>query len=439
MPFGEFQDFADCVSKNKDKDNPEAFCGFIQKSIEGATANVLKIANAKYKVKPATASGCSVMCLATASFFQKDGANFAKFFLINGQENLKGWRVTEASLPKFLKTFIGKPFISEPDLAHFGADDLEVHEVMQEQEKFRVGDIVDVTFDPKTTQAEAIVKFHNTPEGERIWNEIQKGEAIYVSPAVAGFSMENPKNGQPIFVEWYGLHLARVENPAYGVFHASLKKTCTGDEKHCLDMLIASANIHTNGSDSSIISKTSSSFKMAEENIGSTKDSEKQKGVDSPKVEGGTGTDDTEEVKELRDENASLKSKVASLEKSTATVQSLTKQVADLEEKQEEAEEEEKKEVAEDIIEKKQEVESSAEDEAMTDDEVKEETASLMKKSLASLKEIQSIYKSASAGLEKQVASLRDRVGSKIVRIPSVASASKDSEKVTMETIRSLV
>jgi hypothetical protein len=438
MPFGEFQDFADCVSKNGDKENPEAYCGFIQKSIEGATANVVKIANSKYKTKTmsATASGCSVMCLATASFFQKDGNNFGKFFLINGQENLKGWRVTEASLPKFLKTFIGKPFISEPDLAHFGADDMPVHEVMQAQEEFRVGDIVDVTFDPKTTQAEAIVKFHNTPSGEKIWNEIQAGKAIYVSPAVAGFSFDSPE-GNPIFVEWYGLHLARVENPAYGVFHASLKKTCTGDEKHCLDMLIASANIHTTVESSSIISKTSSIVKMAEENIGSTKDSEKQKGVDSPSVEG--GTDDTEEVKELRDENASLKSKVASLEKSTATVQSLTKQVADLEEKQEEAEEEEKKEVAEDIIEKKKEVESSAEDEEMTEEEVKEETASLMKKSLASLKEIQGIYKSASAGLEKQVASLTDRVGSKIVRVPSVASANKDSKKVTMETIRSLV
>jgi hypothetical protein len=309
---------------------------------------------------------------------------------------------------------------------------------MEQQEKFRVGDIVDVTFDPKTTQAEAIVKFHNTPEGERIWNEIQKGEAIYVSPAVAGFSLENPKNGQPIFVEWYGLHLARVDNPAYGVFHASLKKTCTGDEKHCLDMLIASANIHTTVQSSSIISKTSSSVKMAEENIGSTKDSEKQKGVDNPSVEGGTA-EDTEEVKELRDENASLKSKVANLEKSTATVASLTKQVADLQTAQDEAEEEEKKEVAEDIIEKKKEVETSQDDEEPTEEEIKEETASLMKKSLASLKEIQSIYKSASAGMEKQIASLTDRVGSKIVRVPSVASASKDSEKVTMETIRSLI
>jgi hypothetical protein len=436
MPFGEFQDFADCVSKNQDKDDPKAFCGFIQKSIEGATANVLKIANAKYKTKTATASGCSTMCLATASFFQKDGANFAKFFLINGQENLKGWRVTEASLPKFLKTFIGKPFISEPELAHFGADDMPVHEVMQAQEEFRVGDIVDVTFDPKTTQAEAIVKFHNTPEGEKIWNEIQAGKAIYVSPAVAGFSFDNPKNGQPVFVEWYGLHLARVDNPAYGVFHASLKKTCTGDEKHCLDMLIASANIHTTVQSSSIISKEVSSVKMAEENIGSTKDSEKQKGVDNPK----TGTD-TEEIKELRDENASLKSKVANFEKesetetSTDEVKELKKQVADLTEKQEQAEDEEKKEVAEDIIEEKKE---TAEEE-MTDDEVKEETASLMKKSLASLKEIQGIYKSANASVKAQVADLQSRVGSKIVNVPSVASASKDSKKVTMETIRELI
>jgi len=177
---------------------------------------------------------------------------------------------------------------------------------------------------------------------------------------------------------------------------------------------------------------------MAEENIGSTKSDEKQKGVDSPSVEGGTdGTE--EEVKELRDENASLKSKVASLEKSNSTVASLTKQVADLKTAQDEAEEEEKAEVAEDIIEKKKEVESSAEDEEMTEEEVKEETASLMKKSLASLKEIQGIYKSASAGLEKQVASLTDRVGSKIIRVPSIASASgKSDKKVTMETIREL-
>lgn len=422
MPFGEFENFDDCVSKNQDKENPQAYCGFLQDKIEGATANVLKIADAKFETITATASGCSKMCLATASFFQKDGANFGKFFLINGQENLKGWRVTEASLPKFLKTFIGKPFISEPELKHFGADDMPVHEVMDVQEDFRVGDIVDVTYNAKTTQAEAIVKFHNTPDGEKIWNEIQAGKAIYVSPAVAGFSIDNPKNGQPIFVEWYGLHLARVDNPAYGVFHASLKKTCTGDEKHCLDMLVASANIHTTVQSSSIISNQSSEVKMAEEKIGSTKSDEQQKGVDNPKV----GNTNEEEVKELRDENASLKSEVASLKTDFAGI---TKKLAD-------AEEEEKKEVAEEIIEEKKEV---AEEE-MTEEEVKEETASLMKKSLASLNEINSIYKSANASVKAQVADLQERVGAKVVNVPSIASASgsKDKKPVTMDTIREL-
>jgi len=431
MPFGEYENFADCLSKNQDKSDPQAYCGFLQDKIESATANVVKIADSKYKLKSATASGCSQMCLATASFFQKDGSNFAKFFLINGQENLKGWRVTEESLPKFLKTFIGKPFVSEPELKHFGADDMPVHEVMSVQEDFRVGDIVDVTYDPKTTQAEAIVKFHNTPDGEKIWNEIQNGVAIYVSPAVAGFSIEN-QDGNPIFIEWYGLHLARVDNPAYGVFHASLKKTCTGKDKDCLEMLVASANIHTTVQSSSIISKKSSDVKMAEEKIGSTKTDEQQKGVDSPKV----GATNEEEVKELRDENASLKSKVASLESKSASVDKLTKQVADLQTAQDEAEEEEKKAIAEEIIEEKKEV---AEDE-MTDEEIKEETASLMTKSVASLKEINGIYKSANASVKTQVADLQQRVGAKVVKVPSIASASgSKDEKVTMETIRSLV
>jgi len=419
MPFGEYSDFKDCVAKNQSKDDPKAYCGFLQSKIEGATANVVKIADAKYKVKSATASGCSQMCLATASFFQKDGSNFGKFFLINGQENLKGWRVTVESLPKFLKTFIGKPFVSEPELKHFGADDMPVHEVMQVQEDFRVGDIVDVTYDPKTTQAEAIVKFHNTPEGEKIWNEIQNGEAIYVSPAVAGFSIDGERGA--IFVEWYGLHLARVSNPAYGVFHASLKKTCTGKDKECLDMLVASANIHTTVQDSSYIPKTSSSVKMVEEKIGSTKTDEQQKGVDNPKV-----ATDEKEVKELRDENASMKQEVANL----------TSKVASLQTAQDEAEEEEKKALAEEIIEEKKEV---AEEE-MTEEEIKEETASLMKKSTASLKEISGIYKSASASIKAQVADLQERTGARVVSVPSVASASsKGEQKITMETIRELI
>ena len=34
-PMGEYKDFADCVSKNKDKEDPEAYCGSIKQKVEG--------------------------------------------------------------------------------------------------------------------------------------------------------------------------------------------------------------------------------------------------------------------------------------------------------------------------------------------------------------------------------------------------------------------
>lgn len=35
MPFGEYKDFEDCVRKNQDKENPEAYCAVIEKKITG--------------------------------------------------------------------------------------------------------------------------------------------------------------------------------------------------------------------------------------------------------------------------------------------------------------------------------------------------------------------------------------------------------------------
>jgi hypothetical protein len=36
MPFGEYKNFKDCVDKNQDKEDPEAYCAKIQKQIEGS-------------------------------------------------------------------------------------------------------------------------------------------------------------------------------------------------------------------------------------------------------------------------------------------------------------------------------------------------------------------------------------------------------------------
>jgi len=34
MPFAGYKDFADCLRKNQDKKNPEAYCGFIKHRVE---------------------------------------------------------------------------------------------------------------------------------------------------------------------------------------------------------------------------------------------------------------------------------------------------------------------------------------------------------------------------------------------------------------------
>lgn len=40
MPFGDYADFEDCVSKNQDKDNPQAYCAAIKKQAEGESNKI---------------------------------------------------------------------------------------------------------------------------------------------------------------------------------------------------------------------------------------------------------------------------------------------------------------------------------------------------------------------------------------------------------------
>lgn len=50
MPFGEYENFDDCVSKNSDKGDPNAYCGYIQNKVEEA----LKRKEASEAIKKAT-------------------------------------------------------------------------------------------------------------------------------------------------------------------------------------------------------------------------------------------------------------------------------------------------------------------------------------------------------------------------------------------------
>ena len=44
-------------------------------------------------------------------FKSADGGSYVSYFLLNAKENLKGWGVTEESIPKHIASFKGMPFV----------------------------------------------------------------------------------------------------------------------------------------------------------------------------------------------------------------------------------------------------------------------------------------------------------------------------------------
>jgi len=173
--------------------------------------------------------------------FQEDSTGrYATFFLINDQWNEMDWKVSKSSIPQYIHTFEGMPYISEPKLQHFGmsAND-PVSKTLVQQEQFRAGDIIKAKMAASDT-AEVLVKFDDTPLGNQAWKEMKNGEAIYVSPAVVGIANFD-QMGRVEYDVWHGLHLARVENPAYGVAVASIKQTCEGPRSTCINNLFKNA------------------------------------------------------------------------------------------------------------------------------------------------------------------------------------------------------
>ena len=61
-PFGDYKDFQDCIDKNQEKHDPEAYCATIQRQVEGktkqkpepSTRDLLKLLEPQLEPKPAS-------------------------------------------------------------------------------------------------------------------------------------------------------------------------------------------------------------------------------------------------------------------------------------------------------------------------------------------------------------------------------------------------
>lgn len=194
-------------------------------------------------------------------FVGTDGSNYVSYFLINDEENMKGWGITSDSISQHIGSFKGMPFVitakrffenspygemtDHPSTDHFGSLGIriggygpmtrpkEFNDLMQQakfQEEFRVGNIEEV-FKKSNGDWHALIKLkpefanHQMPS--------------LVSPALFQINPAEPQNA---IKTWLGMHLAGLdERPAYGN-NAVYKGSCFGTGEECMRKLSASMN-----------------------------------------------------------------------------------------------------------------------------------------------------------------------------------------------------
>ena len=169
----------------------------------------------------------------TASLNEQSG-KYAKYWLLNAKDtNGNGWGIASHTAKENMKKFIGRPLVVTASSWH-GASEYgdeyehpylptnDISAILDHQEKFRVGSIVDVVEDSHGdwfASVEMLPKFASS----RL--------PPFCSPAIYQLDASEAE-GQ--ISKWEALHLAALtENPAYGARIALLKGTCVGTGSEC--------------------------------------------------------------------------------------------------------------------------------------------------------------------------------------------------------------
>ena len=176
-----------------------------------------------------------------------DNKYFLKVFLVDDSINAAKWRIKTESIPKHIEKFVGRPFILTKEHYHpleFDSVPIDyndtqgtVKRLLAAQAPYEIGTIRKVERSINPAQA----AFGAT------WNayvEITDPVAIqafkngytprYVSASVFRLNQDE----SPLETSDYEpLHLAAVDNPAYGIHKAGVRGTCTGNLPKCSKQL----------------------------------------------------------------------------------------------------------------------------------------------------------------------------------------------------------
>lgn len=237
---------------------------------------------------------------------------YLKAFLLDATVNRNKWGVDPATLEQNIRTYIGKPLVLQENLDHPDSGDSNYDHVLQYQEKFRVGNIIDIV--NKDNIYSAIVEITD-PLAKKA---INLGELpLTVSPQLYhdAYATEDPASMKT----WHGTHLAIVHTPAFGVMKARIGSQCSGSADTCLAQLKSAAveQSHCNCVKRAIVNYLSSLQGNSSSNIRTQLDSlSLQQSTDGQQTnqQAPPAPLTAEEAQRLRAENEALKAKISSLE-----------------------------------------------------------------------------------------------------------------------------
>jgi len=176
----------------------------------------------------------SLRVLQASEFTQLYSENdrfFIKTFLVDSSINANRWAVTEESLRKNISSFIGKPIVLTSKFDHPEAKDGD--DLLVEQEKYRIGTIIDIGIENKTGKGWALAEI---TDREAIKLLTDTGIS-FVSPSIVfGPNDIEIQNSVEVVTRFEGAHLAIVKDPAYGMVKAQIKGQCRGGPE-CISQL----------------------------------------------------------------------------------------------------------------------------------------------------------------------------------------------------------
>jgi len=275
VPIGPFKDFQECVnaqvSKGKDNESAKKICGAMEKQA------------------------------ATTEIIEDNGKFFLKAFLLDSSLNANSWGVDPTTLDQNINTYIGKPLVLQDDFQHPDSGDSNYDHHMAYQDKFRIGNIIDIV--NKDSIYSAIIEVTDNAAKEAF----KKGDLpLYVSPQL--FHDAVGKEPDTATKTWRGTHLAIVKEPAFGVMKARVEGQCSGSPNQCLAQLKRASVEKTK---CNCIKKAISNYKNS--SVSSLFQKTETKSILSD-TNNATPQISPEEIEKIRLERDELKAKVASLE-----------------------------------------------------------------------------------------------------------------------------